>query len=87
MAAKKKKGKGFLSKGAIKRPGRMKRLAARHGVSLGKEIEKDKSSSDPSLRAAANLGARFRKGGDLHKGPAKKTKSGGAKKRLENVKF
>jgi hypothetical protein len=57
------KGGGFLKK-AVKHPGRMKNLAARHGVSLGDEIAHDQHSSDPSLRSAANLGARFR-GGDL----------------------
>ena len=55
----------FIQKG-IRHPGRMKKLAARHGVSLGQEIAKDKHSDDPSLRAAANLGARFRSG-DLSK--------------------
>lgn len=79
MARKKK----FLQK-AVKRPGRMKRLAARHGVSLGKEIEKDKHSSDPSLRSAANLGARFRSG-EFQKPKSKKKKS--AKERLSGVKF
>ena len=51
---------------AIKHPGRMTELAHRHGVSLGQEIAHDKHSSDPSLRAAANLGARFRSGEFKH---------------------
>ncbi len=59
------KGGKFIQKG-IKHPGRMKKLAARHGVSLGEEISKDKHSKDPSLRAAANLGARFRSGEFRH---------------------
>jgi hypothetical protein len=58
-------GGDFIQK-AVKHPGRMKRLAAQHGKSLGDEIAHDKHSTDPSLRAAANLGARFRSG-DLHK--------------------
>lgn len=76
MARKKK----FLQK-AVKRPGRMKRLAAKHGKSLGAEIATDKHSKDPSLRAAANLGARFRSG------EFKKPKRKSAKKKLDNVKF
>lgn len=59
--------KGGFLKTAVKRPGRMKRLAAQHGMSLGEEIAKDKHSKDPSLRAAANLGARFRSGEFRHK--------------------
>ena len=51
---------------AIKRPGRMKQGAARAGMSLHAYEEKQSHSSDPSLRAAANLGLRFGKGGDLH---------------------
>lgn len=47
---------------AVKRPGRLKRLAKKHGVSLGQEIAKDVHSSDPSLRSAAVLGRRFRSG-------------------------
>lgn len=54
-------------KSAIKRPGRMKRLAAENGRSVHAEMEHDKHSSDPSLRSAANLGLRLT-GGDLHKG-------------------
>lgn len=57
-----KKG-GFIKK-AIRHPGRMKKLAARHGVSTHEEMEHDKHSSDPSLRSAANLGLRLT-GGDL----------------------
>ena len=55
------KGGKFL-KGAVKRPGRMKNYAKRLGVSLGQAITKAKHSSDPSLRGAGNLGARFRSG-------------------------
>jgi hypothetical protein len=58
-------------KAAIKHPGRMKKLAAAHGRSVHEEMEHDKHSKDPSLRAAANLGLRLT-GGDLspHKNKA-----------------
>ena len=46
---------------AIKRPGRMTRRAKEHGRSTHEQMEKDKHSSDPSLRAAANLGLRLSK--------------------------
>lgn len=52
---------------AIHHPGRMKEGAARAGMSTHSYMEKESHSSDPSLRAAANLGLRFEKGGDLHK--------------------
>lgn len=55
----------FLGK-AVKRPGRLKNLAKRHGVSLGEEIAKDVHSKNPSLRAAAVLGRRFRSGEFAH---------------------
>ena len=83
MAAKKKK--GFI-KSAVKRPGRLKKLAAKHGKSLGAEIASDKHSKDPSLRSAANLGARFRKGGDLHSGGKTKAKKS-PKERLKDATF
>ena len=54
-------------KAAIKRPGRMQRLAARKGVSVHEAEVEASHSSDPSLRAAGNLGLRFGKGGDLHR--------------------
>ena len=60
VAAQAKGGK-FIQK-AVKHKGRMTKLAARHGVSLGEEIAKDVHSKDPSLRGAALLGRRFRKG-------------------------
>ena len=56
---------------AIKRLGRMTNGAARAGMSLHAYEEKQSHSSDPSLRAAANLGLRFGKGGDLHHGKSK----------------
>jgi hypothetical protein len=59
-----RKAKGGFIKGAIKHPGRMKNLAAKHGVSVHQEMEADKGSKNPSLRAAANLGLRLT-GGDL----------------------
>jgi hypothetical protein len=74
--------KKFLQK-AVKRPGRMKKLAKKHGKSLGAEIAMDKHSKDPSLRGAANLGARFRSG-EFGKGK-KKMKKG--KDKLKNVTF
>lgn len=63
--------KGGFLKSAVKRPGRLKNLAKKHGVSLGQEIAHDKHSSDPSLRSAANLGARFRSGEFRHKDKGK----------------
>ena len=53
----------FIQKG-IRHPGRMKNLAKRHGIGVHQEMERDKHSSDPSLRSAANLGLRLT-GGDL----------------------
>jgi hypothetical protein len=64
---------GFI-KGAIRRPGRMKRLARRHGISVHEEMVRDRHARDPSLRAAANLGLRLT-GGDL--APKKKRKRAG----------
>lgn len=55
----------------IKHPGRMKEGAAKAGMGLHEYEEKESHSSDPSLRSAANLGLRFAKGGDLHKGFSK----------------
>ena len=53
---------------AIKHPGRMTKGAERAGMGLHAYMEKESHSSDPSERAAANLGLRFQKGGDLHHG-------------------
>ena len=61
---------GFI-KSAVKHPGRMREGAAREGVSVHRYMEEKKHSSDPSLRAAANLGLRLT-GGDLS--PRKKGK-------------
>jgi hypothetical protein len=52
---------------AVKHPGREKARAAASGRSLGAQLEHDSHSSDPSLRAAANLGKRFRSGEFRHK--------------------
>lgn len=52
---------------AIKRPGRETRRAQEHGISVHQQLEQDSHSSNPSLRAAGELGLRFQKGGDLHK--------------------
>lgn len=65
--------KGFMG---IKRPGRMKRMAARLGVSLQEAEVRASHSSDPSLRAAGALGLRLGKGGDLHRGRARRTVAG-----------
>lgn len=56
--------KGGFIKDAVTRPGRMTRAAKRAGVSTHEYMESHKHSSDPSLRAAANLGLRLT-GGDL----------------------
>lgn len=53
-------------KGAIKHPGREKKRAAAHGVSVHQQMEHDAHSANASLRAAGNLGLRL-SGGDLHK--------------------
>ena len=45
--------------GAVKRPGRMKRMAARLGVSVLEAEVRASHSKDPSLRAAGNLGLTF----------------------------
>jgi hypothetical protein len=50
----KHKKKNFIA-GAIKHPGRMKRLAKKHGRSTHAEMEADKSKGG-SLGRAANLG-------------------------------
>jgi len=54
------KPKKWISK-AIKRPGREKRRAAEHGISTHEQMERDSHSSNPSLRAAGNLGLRLSK--------------------------
>lgn len=58
-------------KGAIKHPGREKRRAARNGVSVHTQMERDAHSSNPSLRGAGKLGLRLT-GGDLAKGRKRK---------------
>lgn len=45
--------------GAVKRPGREKRRAKEHGVSLHQQLVSDSHSKDPSLRGAGQLGLRF----------------------------
>jgi hypothetical protein len=57
------KGGKFIQSG-IRRPGRMKKLAKAHGVSVHQEMERDSHSPNKSLRSAANLGLRLT-GGDL----------------------
>lgn len=51
---------------AIKHPGRIKKAAARDGISVHQEAEKFAHSDDASKRSAGNLALRFEKGGDLH---------------------
>lgn len=54
---------GFIAK-ALKHPGRETRRAESSGRSVHAQMEHDKSSKDPSLRGAANMGLRLT-GGDL----------------------
>lgn len=54
--------KGGFIKSAVKHPGRIKEMAKREGISTLQAAEKASHSSDPSLRAAGNLGKRFIKG-------------------------
>lgn len=52
---------------AIKRPGRETGRAKRNGISTHEQMERDSHSSNPSLRAAGNLGLRLsamNKGGE-----------------------
>src|SRR5690242_14512855 len=53
--------------GAIKHPGRLTKAAEASGVSKLQKAEEWSHSSDPSKRAAGNLGKRFIKG-KLHDG-------------------
>ena len=61
-------------KGAVKRPGREKRRAAEHGISVHEQLERDSHSSDPSLRGAGKLGLRFTSG-DLHKSKSREERA------------
>lgn len=54
-------------KGAVKHPGRETERAHESGRSLGAQLEHDSHSSNPSIRAAGNLGKRFRSGEFRHK--------------------
>lgn len=54
----KKSRKRWISK-AIKHPGRETEKAKRNGVSVHAQMAKDSHSSDPSVRAAGNLGLRL----------------------------
>ncbi len=51
--------------GAIKRPGREKRRAAEHGISVHAQLERDSHSKNKSLRGAGELGLRLE---GMHKG-------------------
>lgn len=68
MAEKPKRKHKFI-KAAVKHQGREKERAKESGRSTHEQMEHDKHSKDPSLKAAANLGLRMT-GGDLspHKG-------------------
>jgi hypothetical protein len=56
----------FIKK-AIRRPGRMQRLAKRKGISVRQAEVEASHSGNRSLAAAGRLGLRFGKGGDLHR--------------------
>lgn len=45
--------------------------AKRNGVSTHEQLETDSHSSNSTTRARGNLGLRFEKGGDLHKGKSR----------------
>lgn len=62
--------KGWISK-AVKHPGIEKERAKEHGISTHAQLEKDAHSKNATLRGRGNLGLRFEKGGDLHKGKKK----------------
>jgi hypothetical protein len=53
---------------AIKHPGVEKARARRAGRSTHAQLEVDAHSKNPTLRGRGNLGLRFERGGDLHKG-------------------
>jgi hypothetical protein len=59
---------------AVKHPGVEKKRAQEHGISTHEQLERDSHSSDPTLRGRGNLGLRFEKGGDLHRGKSEKPK-------------
>lgn len=59
--------KGGFIKAAVHRPGRLKAMAKREGISTLQAAEKASHSPDPSLRAAGNLGKRFISGDFSHK--------------------
>lgn len=44
---------------AIKHPGREKRRAAEHGISVHEQMERDSHSENKSLRGAGKLGLRL----------------------------
>jgi hypothetical protein len=61
-------------KAAIKHPGREKRRAAKNGISVHQQLERDSHSKDPSLRGAGNLGLRLEQ--MRHRGGARRTIAG-----------
>jgi len=71
--------KKFL-KSAIKHPGRVKKAAARAGISVHQEAEQMAHSSNKSVRGAGALALRFQKGGDLHNRPKHKRHGGRGKR-------
>ena len=46
-------------KGAVKHPGSLTAAAQRHGISKLQEAQKEKTSSNPKIRARGALGERF----------------------------
>lgn len=63
--------KGWIKK-SIKHKGIEISKAKRNGVSTHEQLETDSHSKDASVRARGNLGLRFEKGGDLHKGKSRR---------------
>lgn len=53
---------------AIKHPGREKRRAKAHGVSVHEQMVRDSHSKNPSLRGAGKLGLRLTGSAPLKKG-------------------
>lgn len=66
-----KKAGGKFLQSAVKHPGRLKEMAKREGISTSEAADKASHSSDPSLRAAGNLGKRFIHGDLSHHGKRK----------------
>jgi hypothetical protein len=86
LGSRTKVAKRWISK-AVKHPGVEKARAKRNGISTHAQLEKDAHSDNPTLRGRGNLGLRFEKGGDLHKGKKKpRTRADVMKKLYDNPK-